>query len=125
MALQTRSEFAFQLGDGVNPSYVFKSTFERVYESLSQFGMVVPERFRNLHDVLQQVARIEIAGGQGVRLEVIQRHRYKKLKPQRLPNQKSDIFDEKLLQGNGSEPTQLREQDESPSNRGPRLKVSL
>ena len=110
MALQTRSEFAFELGNGVDLSYSFKSTFKRVYESLSQFGVVVPERFRCLHDVLQQVARIEIAGGQGVRLKVIQRHWYKELKPQRLPNQKPDIFDSKLLQGNGSEPTQLGEQ---------------
>ena len=38
MALETRPEFAFELGDGVDLSYSFRSTFKRVYESLPQFG---------------------------------------------------------------------------------------
>ena len=110
MTLEPSTEFAFELGNDLDLSDTFESASEGVHEPLSEVRMVIPKRLGDIDHVFQQVARIEIAGGQGVRLKVIQRHWYKELKRQQLPNQKPHIFDAKLLQGNGSEPTQLGEQ---------------
>ena len=114
MALQTRSKFAFELGGGVDLSYSFRSTFKRVYESLPQFGMVIPERIQEPPYALQQVARIEPAAARGCALSV-PAHCTRNSAPTHCPTEADSI--RSCFTGHGSERRSLESRYNLPPDR--------